>query len=131
MNSLAFPKSRIEQMRLALFYGLTFVVALVSGSSVNAQRVSIEPSFQVKTGTQLGVLSVELAVPEGWHCFSTTQLPGGPTKSTITISGKGVKVVGDFVPLEPPESHVVAEFNNLVCEEHQGFVVWDLSLIHI
>ena len=95
---------------------------------MNAQRVSIEPSFQVKTGTQLGVLSVELAVPEGWHCFSTTQLPGGPTKSTITISGKGVKVVGDFVPLEPPESHVVAEFNNLVCEEHQGFVVWDAPI---
>ena len=127
MNSLAFQKSRIEQMRLALFYGLAILVALVSGSSVNAQRVSMDASVKVKTGTRLGVLSVELTVPDGWHCYSTTQPPGGPTRSKISIVGEGVKVIGDFVPFDPPTIHETDLFD-VVCEEHEGIVIWEAPI---
>ena len=69
------------------------------------------------------MLSLKFAVPEGWHCFSTTQLPGGPLKSKITVAGTGVKITGDFVPLEPPVPHEVESFD-VVCEEHEGLVTW-------
>ena len=97
--------------------------ALLLCSPSFAQSSSVESEYKVKTGTRLGVVALQYTVPEGWHCFSTTQLPGGPQKSKISVVGKGVKVIGDFVPLEPPVEHDVEGFD-VICEEHQGAVTW-------
>jgi len=110
MNSLAFKKSNALPIRLCYLFGVTLFAALLLGATANAQETPIESDFQVKTDTRFGVLALQFTVPEGWHCFSTTQLPGGPVKSEISIRGEGVKVIGDFVPVEPPAPEEVEGF---------------------
>ena len=124
MISCAFRKLSAQPMHLARILCFTFCSAMLLGSSAFAQTPLVKSDFQVKTDTRKGVVAMRFTVPEGWHCFSNTQPPGGPMKSKISIDGKGVKVTGDFVPLAPPESHVSDVFG-IVCEEHQGDVVWE------
>ena len=127
MNSLAFKKSNALPNRLCYLFGVTLFAALLLGATANAQETPIESDFQVKTDTRFGVLALQFTVPEGWHCFSTTQLPGGPVKSEISIRGEGVKVIGDFVPIEPPTPEEVEGFD-VVCETHEGVVIWEAPI---
>ena len=92
-----------------------------------AQDPIFDAEFKVKTDTRLGMMSLNFTVPDGWHCFSTTQVPGGPIKSKITVKGDGVKVIGDFVPLEPASSHK-SDIFEIVVEEHEGFVTWQAPI---
>ena len=110
-------------MHLSRIWCFTLFVSLLFCSPAFAQPTSVESNLQVKTDTRSGVVSLKFAVPEGWHCFSTTQPKGGPVRSTIKVAGKGFKVTGDFLPLEPPASHE-SEVFGIVCEEHQGTITW-------
>ena len=124
MIPFAFRKTSARSSRLLRTWCCTLFAALLFCSSAYGQPAQVESDFQVKTDTRSGVLAVRYTVPEGWHCFSTTQSPGGPKKSKIRVTGEGVKVVGDFVPLEAPEEHEVEGFD-VLCEEHRGLVVWE------
>jgi len=111
-------------MHLARIWTFTLFVAILFGSSAFAQSSKVESNFKVKTDSKVGVLAVQFSVPEGWHCYSTTQLPGGPLKSKITVAGEGVKVTGDFVPRQPPKQAEVEGFD-VICEKHHGVVTWE------
>ena len=111
-------------MHLARIWTFTLFVAILFGSSAFAQSSKVESNFKVKTDSKVGVLAVQFSVPEGWHCYSTTQLPGGPLKSKITVTGEGVKVTGDFVPRQPPKQAKVEGFD-VICEKHHGVVIWE------
>ena len=127
MNSIAFRMISVRSMHLAPVWCFILFTVMLFGSPVFAQTLSVESEFQVKTDTRYGVLTLQFTVPEGWHCFSTTQLPNGPVKSKISVVGKGVKVSGDFVPLDPPVPHEVEGFD-VICEQHQGIVIWEAPI---
>ncbi|MDB2686004.1 protein-disulfide reductase DsbD N-terminal domain-containing protein, partial [Mariniblastus sp.] len=123
MKTFALIETMTPQTHFARILSLTLFITILFASSASAQTSLVESDFQVKTDTQTGVLALKFAVPEGWHCFSTTQLPGGPLKSKITVAGKGVKVTGEFAPTEAPVDHDVEGFD-VVCEQHEGVVTW-------
>ena len=127
MISFAFQKSNTLQSRFFSLFGFALLAMLLCGSSAIAQEPAFDAEFKVKTDTRLGMLSLNFTVPDGWHCFSTTQVPGGPTKSKITVKAEGVKVIGDFVPLEPAVAHE-SEIFEIVVEEHEGFVTWQAPI---
>ena len=127
MISFVFQKSNTLQKRFVRLFGLAILAMLFCGSSAMAQEPVFDAEFKVKTDTRLGMLSLNFTVPDGWHCFSTTQVPGGPTKSKITVKAEGVKVIGDFVPLEPAVAHK-SEIFEIVVEEHEGFVTWQAPI---
>ena len=128
MISFVFQKSNTLHRRLVRLFGFALLVVLLCGSSAMAQEPVFDAEFKVKTDTRLGIVSMYLTVPDGWHCFSTTQGPGGPIKSKITVKGDGVKVIGDFVPLEPAIAHKSEIFNGIVVEEHEGLVTWEAPI---
>ena len=127
MNSIAFRKTSVRPLHLARIWCFILFATLLFCSPAFAQPALVESSFQMKTDTRFGVVALQYSVPEGWHCFSTTQPPGGPKKSKISVVGEGVQVIGDFVPLDPPEPHESEEFG-IVCEEHQGTVIWEAPI---
>ena len=127
MSSFALKQTSGQSKSLALIRCFALFALLLFGSSAFAQAPLFESDFQVKTDSRSGVVALRFSVPEGWHCYSTTQVPGGPLKSKIVVTGEGVKVMGDFVPLDPPESHF-SEVFGIDCEEHQGTVVWQAPI---
>ncbi len=127
MNSFAFQKSSDLKKRLACFFGFALLTVLLCGSSALAQEPDFDSDFKIKTDTRQGIVTLNCTVPDGWHCFSTTQVPGGPVKSTITVTGEGVKVVGDFVSLDMPAAHESDVFG-IIVEEHEGFVTWEAPI---
>ena len=127
MISFAFQNLDAIKTRWVRLFGFALLTALLCGSSAMAQDPIFDAEFKVKTDTRLGMMSLNFTVPDGWHCFSTTQVPGGPIKSKITVKGDGVKVIGDFVPLEPASSHK-SDIFEIVVEEHEGFVTWQAPI---
>ena len=50
-----------------------------------------------------GRIEVEASLASTWHIYSTTQKPGGPTRTKISITAPdGVQSAGDFKPSHAP-----------------------------
>ena len=128
MISFVFQKSNTLQKRFVRLFGFALLAIFLCCSSTIAQEPVFDAEFKVKTDARLGMVSLYFTVPDGWHCFSTTQGPGGPIKSKITVKGDGVKVVGDFVPLVPASTHKSDIFDGIVVEEHEGLVTWQAPI---
>ena len=79
--------------------------------------------LELKKGEPIGILTVTAEVPDGWHTYSLTQPEDGPTRSTLKLNGTGLKLIGDFVPDEEPEKHVVESMGPV--EEYRGVIIWE------
>lgn len=91
--------------------------------------VEFSASFQLKTGTQQGVVSLTATVHPLWHVFSTTQKKGGPTPSTIDVAeSTEYKLVGKFKADSEP--HIIEEVEgfDVPVEEHEGTVTWSAPI---
>lgn len=74
-------------------------------------------------------IQVEASLASTWHIYSTTQKPGGPTRTKLSItSPNSVHLAGDFVPNSPPAKSVSSVYDGLTVEEHDGVVVWTAPL---
>ena len=72
-----------------------------------------------------GKLEVEADLASHWHIYSTTQPPGGPLKTVITVmEPESFQVTGQFTPDHEPLKSVSAVYDGLTVEEHDGTVVW-------
>ena len=72
-----------------------------------------------------GKLEVEADLAATWHIYSTTQPPGGPTRTKLSIaSPSSVKLLGEFKPDHAPHKSVSSVYDGLTVEEHEGHVVW-------
>ena len=91
--------------------------------------VKIEAKLE-KSGTELVVTAV---LEEGWHLYSTTQKPGGPKPTRISVAADAPLVPGGpFLPDTPPHSRTVDDvpgWKGLVVEEHAGRVTWRAGLV--
>lgn len=130
----------------------TFALALVFGALVNwplhAQTLNqdlnalglggaqspVEPlEFSATFATHPdggATLSITAAIEEGWHTYSLTQEPGGPVRTTITVSKSDqFKVSGEFAPSPKPKKHVdQSVFKGVMLEEHEGKVTWSAPI---
>ncbi len=68
-----------------------------------------------------GRVEVEASLAPTWHIYSTTQKPGGPTRTKLSITApNSVQVGGDFTPDHAPSKSVSSIYNGLTVEEHEG-----------
>ena len=83
-----------------------------------------------KDGAQKGRLTVRVQLFGGYHIFSTTQGPGGPTPTAIKIVDDWVKMSGPLVPNAPPEIEMNSEFwPGLQVEQFHDSVTWTAPLV--
>ena len=76
-----------------------------------------------------GRVEVKAALAPTWHIYSTTQKPGGPTRTKISITApSSVKTIGDFTPDQQPSKSISSIYNGLTVEEHDGAVVWSAPI---
>jgi thiol:disulfide interchange protein len=74
-------------------------------------------------------LEIEANLAETWHLYSTTQPPGGPTRTEFKLLGPdAAKITGAFKPDQSPSKSVSSLYNGLTVEEHEGTVVWSVDL---
>lgn len=100
------------------------------GNSPAEPDVQVSAQFTPATNDRPAVLFVTADLPRGFHIYAVDQgkLPdgGGPQPTKLTIAGPaGVRLLGPFQPLAPPQTHVDREaFVGLELREHEGSVTW-------
>jgi suppressor for copper-sensitivity B len=86
--------------------------------------------FEVDRGTGKGKVRVTATLTEGYHIFSTTQPPGGPSATVLKILSQGVQLTGPFVPDSPPRIETNSPvFGNIPIEQHESHVTWTAPLL--
>lgn len=89
----------------------------------------LQASFQVREGTDEGLMTIVVKLADGWYIYSSTQPPGGPLKSKVSLLGEGVSLAGTLAPDHAPKE-VTGElgFENIVIEKHFDGVTWTVPL---
>lgn len=81
--------------------------------------------FQVEEGNSEGRLSVTALLEFGWYIYSTTQPPGGPKATELTVdSSTDFEVTGPFEPNRDPEIHAEPAFPGVDVEKFSNEVTW-------
>ena len=72
------------------------------------------------------ILFVVAEVEEGWHIYSTTQAPGGPTPTKIELDeSSDYELLGGFQATSEPHKNLDPLFGpDFVVESHEGEAVW-------
>lgn len=98
------------------------------GDSADTFDDSVEPvtwsAVLQQTGPASGLLKVTATLGGEYHIYSTTQPPGGPRRTVISVASPGVKVVGEFTPDQKPKVGPSDVFGGLSVEEHADKVTW-------
>ncbi len=77
----------------------------------------------------VGRVEVEAALAPTWHIYSTTQKPGGPTRTSLRVAKPStVKETGAFTPDAEPAKSVSSIYDGLTVEEHGGNVIWSAPI---
>ena len=77
----------------------------------------------------VGRVEVEAALSPTWHIYSTTQKPGGPTRTALRIvKPSTVTETGAYAPDHEPAKSVSSIYDGLTVEEHDGKVVWSAPI---
>lgn len=92
------------------------------------KELSLSADFKIADNGRDGLLSVTAVIAKGWHTFSVSQLPGGPTASKITVpKSEQYEVTGPF-SAEPQATVKQIEFYDVPVEEHEKQVVWSVPI---
>ncbi|HEX4129279.1 MAG TPA: thioredoxin family protein [Pirellulales bacterium] len=130
--------------RSAGWLGAAMLLVWSAGLPAHAQQVVGLPGLDLgKVQTPVAVtaevvpgaggepaqLVVHAKMQDGWHIYSTTQPPGGPVRTKITLAADSpAKLAGEFQPTPAPEKHPEPAFNNITVETHAGDVTWRAGL---
>ena len=99
-----------------------------SGTDQSGETVTIDADYQLKTNSRRGLLEVRANVAFGWHIYSVTQEPGGPTASNITVADSvQYQVIGGIKTLTDAVSHHDDTYGMMV-EEHEGEAIWTIPI---
>jgi thiol:disulfide interchange protein len=95
-------------------------------SGGEAGPVKLSGEFTVAPGSTAGQLSVTAKIDPGWHIYSITQAPDGPTITQIKPDPSAqYRLSGPFKSVEAPDKAKEPDaFGDLVLETHQGQVTW-------
>ncbi len=98
------------------------------GDSSDDEPIELSARYYGSDGGE-GRIEVEATLAPTWHVYSTTQKPGGPTRTTLALTGPdGVEATGDFTPDRPPVKSVSEIYDGLTVEEFDGSVVWSAPI---
>jgi thiol:disulfide interchange protein len=88
--------------------------------------VTLSAQFTAPTADRPAVLMITADIAPGWHVYSLTQPPGGPTKTKIQLTpSPEYQLAGQFRSLPEPAQRVDNEaWVGLTIEEHDGQVTW-------
>lgn len=76
-----------------------------------------------------GRVEVEAVLSPTWHIYSTTQKPGGPTRTVLSVSKPASATAsGPFTPDHEPAKSVSSIYDGLTVEEHGGTVIWSAPI---
>jgi len=74
-------------------------------------------------------LFVSAVIEPGWNIYSTTQPPGGPLRTVISVNPPaGVSLAGPWMVTPAPNEKPEPAFNNLIVEYHDDRVTWFVPL---
>ncbi len=95
-------------------------------------EVEIEARIEPGRGGAPDVLAVTATLEEGWHLYSTTQKPGGPLATRITVAADSPRQpAGPFVADPAPHVRTVEDvpaWKGIPIEEHAERVTWRAPL---
>ena len=96
----------------------------IGSDSAADMPAKLSASYLRQSDTR-GSVTVEARMQPKWHVYSLTQAAGGPTPTTIKLTGPdGVKLVGKFQPSKPPEVSTNEIWPGLPIEEHSERIRW-------
>jgi suppressor for copper-sensitivity B len=106
--------------------GLGGPLAGLEGDSQFGDPVSVDAQFTAATADRPAVLMITTDVAPGWHVYSLTQPPGGPTKTKIDLTeSPQYHLNGQFRSIPEPSKRVDNDaWVGLTIEEHDGQVTW-------
>jgi thiol:disulfide interchange protein len=100
-------------------------------SGAEPAHVTLKAQFTVPADGKPGRLFITAAIDAGWHIYSITQPTqdeskgGNPTVSKIKAKlPEGVRLIGPFKALTPPERKSDDTYGNLPIETHEGTITW-------
>ncbi|MDA8743457.1 protein-disulfide reductase DsbD family protein [Rubripirellula amarantea] len=96
-----------------------------SGAPSNSEPSQWTAVYQIDPQTGKGQIEVATELADKWHVYSTTQAPGGPRTTVLSIASPDtVKLTGDFEPDQEPKQSVSSVYKGLTIEEHEESVTW-------
>jgi len=101
-------------------------LAGLEGDSQFNDPVELSAEFTAPTAERPAVLMITANIAPGWHVYSLTQPPGGPTKTRIELTPSSeYQLAGQFHSQPQPTERVDDEaWVGLTIEEHSGRVTW-------
>ncbi|MGD9633742.1 MAG: hypothetical protein AB7U97_10740, partial [Pirellulales bacterium] len=101
-------------------------LAGLEGDSGFTDPVQLSAQLAPAEGDRPAVLAITADIMPGWHVYSLTQPPGGPTKTRIEVTpSPQFKLLGDFRGYPAPTTRVDNDvWVGLKIEEHDGQVTW-------
>jgi suppressor for copper-sensitivity B len=97
----------------------------IGGTGGNGSELTLSAQYTLEEGKREGRLTVRAEITEGWHVYSLSQRPGGPTKSQLTVSpAEAIELTGPFSPDKPPKVKEYDVWPGLLIEEHGGELEW-------
>src|SRR3990172_8325532 len=114
------------QIRLGDQLGGRSPLAGLEGANVFGEPVQIAAQFTAPTADRPAVLAITAEIEPGWHVYSITQPPGGPTKTKIELTpSPDYQLAGEFRAYPEPTKRVDNEaWVGLTIEEHADRVTW-------
>ncbi len=95
------------------------------GAQATGNPWEFSATYEAEEGGTRGRVSLNVKLEDGHHIFSTTQPPGGPSATVITLSSSGAKLAGPFTPDTSYDVMMdVLGFEGLRVEQHHDAVIW-------
>ncbi len=101
-------------------------LAGLEGDSQFSDPVTLSAQLTAPTADRPAVLMITAEIEPGWHVYSLTQPPGGPTKTKIELTPSSkYHLAGQFRSQPEPTTRVDKEaWVGLTIEEHADQVTW-------
>ena len=101
-------------------------LAGLEGDFDATEPVTISAEFTAPTADQPAALLIRAEIASGWHVYSLTQPPGGPSKTKIdVVPSSQYRLASEFRSWPAPTKTVDKQvWVGLTIEEHEGQVVW-------
>jgi len=110
--------------------GLGGGLGLDFGGQPSGNPWEFSATYEAEEGGGRGRVSLSVKLEDGHHIFSTTQPPGGPSATVITLVSPGVKLAGPFTPDTSYDVLLdVLGFEGLRVEQHHDAVVWTAPVV--
>ena len=121
-------KGKASKPKVAV--GIGGGLGLDFGGQPSGNPWEFSATYEAEEGGARGRVSLNVKLEDDHHIFSTTQPPGGPSATVITLVSPGVKLAGPFTPDTSYDVLMdVLGFEGLRVEQHHDAVVWTAPVI--